>query len=378
MKNAPSFGEFKDNYTQYNVVKNYQDAQKEAQSEIDKSLKLMEQSVNERGIYLDKDKDKFIEAMSQELQAVKKANPQIQGAMSELLDQGMDKKLGTHEAAWAKFMDVLKNTSSAAFSDITTDGLNQWNGYNAKSNSKMDQGIKAALKTLRKSAPDFYNEVSNMIKNAPDFKIRIGLAFNVNQLGDLQKDYMNRLQQQVGMFSKDYNKLSVYQPSGSEDISEWKQRMQQAFSKNNGEINDLSGKPSEISKRNVKDLKEKNRLIAEALSLFGLSSESDKELAKQNRQRDAEFKKQVSAEAQAIKNEIDLIDKLSSNYDKLTKAGMSNAEAVKFLSKEYVNSIGNIDKVLGKFGIPKFDIKQFVGSDASGQLNYLENLRDVS
>ena len=56
---------------------------------------------------------------------------------------------------------------------------------------------------------------------------------------------------------------------------------------------------------------------------------------------------------------------------------MSNAEAVKFLSKEYVNSIGNIDKVLGKFGIPKFDIKQFVGSDASGQLNYLEKLRNV-
>ena len=46
-------------------------------------------------------------------------------------------------------MDVLKNTSSAAFSDITTDGLEQWNGYNSKSNKKMDQGIKAALKTLQ-------------------------------------------------------------------------------------------------------------------------------------------------------------------------------------------------------------------------------------
>ena len=157
--------------------------------------------------------------MSQELQAVKKANPQIQGAMAELLDQGMDKKLGTHEAAWAKFMDVLKNTSYAAFSDITTDGLNQWNGYNAKYNSKMDQGIKAALKTLQRSSPDFYNEVYKIIQNAPDFKIRIGLAFNINQLGDLQKDYMNRLQQQIGLFSKDYNKLSAYQPSGSGTIS---------------------------------------------------------------------------------------------------------------------------------------------------------------
>ena len=108
-----------------------------------------------------------------------------------------------------------------------------------------------------------------------------------------------------------------------------------------------------------------------------MSAESDKNLAKQQKQRNAAYKKQLSEEAQAIKNEIDLIDKLSSNYDKLTQKGMQNGEAVKLLSKEYQSSIGGIDKVLGKYGIPKFDIKQFVGNDASGQLNYLEKLRDT-
>ena len=107
------------------------------------------------------------------------------------------------------------------------------------------------------------------------------------------------------------------------------------------------------------------------------SEQERKKKGAEERKAIAQREKALTTEAQAIKNEIDLIDKLSSNYDKLTKAGMSNAEAVKFLSKEYVNSIGNIDKVLGKFGIPKFDIKQFVGSDASGQLTYLEKLRDV-
>ena len=375
-KNAPSFSDYTTGGYGLDVV-NLEKTRNDAQEEIDKSLKLMEQSVNERGIYLDKDKNKFIEAMSQEVAAVKKAHPEIQGAMAELLDKGLDQKLGTHEAAWSKFMDVLKNTSSAAFSDITTDGLEQWNGYNSKSNKKMDQGIKAALKTLQKSSPDFYNEVYRIIQNAPDFKIRIGLAFNISQMGDLQKDYMNRLQQQVGMFSKDYNKLTVYQPSGSENLSDWQKTMQSTIKKNQEEINVRSKKLTPIAQKEISDLKEENRLRAEALKIFGLSAESDKDLAKQQKQRNAAYKKQLSEEAQAIKNEIDLIDKLSSNYDKLTKAGMSNAEAVKFLSKEYVNSIGNIDKVLGKFGIPKFDIKQFVGSDASGQLNYLEKLRDV-
>ena len=375
-KNAPSFSDYTTGGYGLDVA-NLEKTRNEAQGEIDKSLKLMEQSVNERGIYLDKDKNKFIEAMSQEVAAVKKAHPEIQGAMAEMLDNGLDKKLGTHEAAWSKFMDVLKNTSSASFSDITTDGLEQWDGYNSKSNKKMDQGIKAALKSIQKSSPDFYNEVYRIIQNAPDFKIRIGLAFNVNQMGDFQKDFSNRLNKQVPAWSKDFGKLTVYQPNGNEDISEWKKRQQGVISKNNAIIKDLDKKPTAISKKTVSNLTEENRLIAEALSLFGLSAESDKNLAKQQKQRNTAYKKQLSEEAQAIKNEIDLIDKLSSNYDKLTQKGMQNGEAVKLLSKEYQSSIGGIDKVLGKYGIPKFDIKQFVGNDASGQLNYLEKLRDT-
>jgi hypothetical protein len=119
------------------------------------------------------------------------------------------------------------------------------------------------------------------------------------------------------------------------------------------------------------------RAGADMSALDKKSEQERKNKEAEERKARAQREKELTKEAQAIKNEIDLIDKLSSNYDKLTKAGMSNAEAVKFLSKEYVNSIGNIDKVLGKYGIPKFDIKQFVGSDASGQLNYLEKLRDV-
>ena len=68
----------------------------------------------------------------------------------------------------------------------------------------------------------------------------------------------------------------------------------------------------------------------------------------------------MSEEAQAIKNEIDLIDKLSTNYEKLTGAGMSKETAISFLAKEYKRSIGDINDVLTKYKLPKFDVSTYI------------------
>src|SRR5574344_1108208 len=349
----------------------------EAESEIDKSARLIEKTLNEQGIFIDTNRDKFVEGLGQIKQQILKAHPEIQGAMLDLFNQRLDFNFGSHEAAWDKFMQVLKNTSANSFSDMTSDALDKWTGYNAKSNDKMDQGIKSALEIIRKSSPEFYSEVYKIIQNAPDFKLRIGISFGVNQLADLQKDYMDRVQAQIGMVSKDYNKLLQYKPSGNEDLSAWSKEQQQAIKKNTEEINVRSKKITPIAQKEITDLKEENRLRIESLKLFGLNAESDKDLTKEQNKGNASQKKALSEEAQAIKNEIDLIDKLSSNYDKLTTAGMSSTDAISLLNGEYKNSIGSINSVLGKYKLPKFNIEDFAGKDISGQLAYLEKLRDT-
>ena len=163
---------------------------------------------------------------------------------------------------------------------------------------------------------------------------------------------MNRLQSQIGMVSKDYNKLLQYKPSGDEDLSAWAKTQQDAIKKNTEEINVRRKKITPIAQKEITDLKEENRLRTESLKLFGLNAESDADLNKdRNKYNDAQ-KKALSEEAQAIKNEIDLIDKLSSNYDKLTKAGMSSTDAISLLNNEYKNSISAINSVLGKYKLP--------------------------
>ena len=349
----------------------------EAESEIDKSAKLIEKTLNEQGIFLDKNRDKFIEGLGQIKQQILKAHPEIQGAMLDLFNQRLDFNFSSHEAAWDKFMQVLKNTSANSFSDMTTDALNQWTGYNAKSNDKMNQGIKSALEIIRKSSPEFYSEVYKIIQNAPDFKLRIGLSFGVNPLADLQKDYMDRVQSQIGMVSKDYNKLLQYKPSGDEDLSAWAKTQQAAIKKNTDEIDVRSKKITPIAQKEITDLKEENRLRTESLKLFGLNAKSDADINKDRNKYNAAQKKALSEEAQAIKNEIDLIDKLSSNYNKLTKAGMSSTDAISLLNNEYKNSISAINSVLGKYKLPDFNVKEFAGKDVSGQLDYLEKLRNA-
>ena len=99
---------------------------------------------------------------------------------------------------------------------------------------------------------------------------------------------------------------------------------------------------------------------------------------KQSRAKKERIKAEKDAESElskSVKNEISLIEELNSSYDRLTKAGKSSADATALLSKEYSKSIGSINAVLAKNKLPIFNIGDFTGKDAKGQLDYLEELR---
>lgn len=90
-----------------------------------------------------------------------------------------------------------------------------------------------------------------------------------------------------------------------------------------------------------------------------------------------EATKEQSKLAKAISDEISLIDKLSSNFDKLTKAGMSNKDAIKLLGKEYGNTIESINRVLKANGLKELTIDAFAGKDVSQVLELLKTQRSM-
>lgn len=95
------------------------------------------------------------------------------------------------------------------------------------------------------------------------------------------------------------------------------------------------------------------------------------------KEREKEAKKRLEEESKAIKEEIDLIGNLAGNYEKLAKAGISREDALAKIKDLYKKSIGDIRNELKKYNLPIFDINEYMGRDVSGQLDYLNKLRDA-
>ena len=383
----PSFGEIisGDNaiFNTYSVVKDYSSTYKEAQSEITKTYDLITTTINGQGIYLDKNRDQFIESFGQIKAQILKDSPQIKGAMLDMLNVEFDKKLGTHEDAWNKLMQALRSTSKGALSEITSDALDQWKGYDSKSSDALNKILKTGLDKVKKDMPTYYDEIYKMVQNASQLKIQIGIGFNINSGSDFQKEFQDRLFSSLNgatmpldKYQAESSKYSALKPSGTEDFTEWTATRQNARKKaieeNKKFTTDYEKTKSSWAKKNIDDNNAIIQSNEQVLDMFHQSYESEKDLSKEQKARDAARKKGLNEQADAIKNEIGLIDKLSSNYDKLTKEGLSSKDSVAFLSDEYKSLIVNINKVMTKNHLPTFKIEDFAGKDISQVLAKLE------
>lgn len=74
--------------------------------------------------------------------------------------------------------------------------------------------------------------------------------------------------------------------------------------------------------------------------------------------------KQAETELQkALKDELQLLDKVRSQYKKLTDAGVDGTTALNMVTNQFTNSIQRINNILGRNGLPLFNIKAFAGTD---------------
>lgn len=124
-----------------------------------------------------------------------------------------------------------------------------------------------------------------------------------------------------------------------------------------------------------KDLVDLRKREAELYALDAKSKQDAKSArqaeASARRHRAAAAREQREAETElqrAFKDELQLIDKARSQYNKLTKAGMGRATAIQMVTDQFSNSIRQINSVLGKNGLPLFDVKTFAGTDNPNDL----------
>lgn len=345
---------------------------KEAQKEFLQELDVTANSINNFiRAYNITDPLQINEILERVRSQIKAKNPQIKGEVAKIFDISLDQKMSEltngavdrNASLWNMFMERLKHNSSSAFQDINDD----WIKNNEALSSEQQAAVDANLQYFKDSMPYAYQAVSEMVADASKLKIHIGIAFNVQQLSDFQKEVNQRIGNSVN--GLDYGG-GAFLPTNNDNLSSWVKTQQQAI-KSLGEENkkyaldDTQWSKDKIAANNREIQQRKN-----LLDLFHQQYAEEKKSSKSGGNRKTE-----DVVAEALKQELQLIREMQSNYDKLRKSGVSNMDAIDLASKGYEATIIRINQVLSKFGIDKFNAANFAGKDVRSLLQSLEEQR---
>lgn len=301
---------------------------------------------------------------------IKAKNPEIKGEAAKIFDISLDQKMAEltngavdrNASLWNMFMERLKHNSSSAFQDINDD----WIKSNEALSSEQQAAVDANLQYFKDSMPYAYQAVSDMVADASKLKIHIGIAFNVQQLSDFQKEVNQRIGNSVGAL--DFGG-GAFLPTNNDNLSSWVKTQQQAIKSLGEENKKYALDDTQWSKDKIAA---NNREIQQRKNLLDLFHQ---QYAEEKKGRKGGNRNPEDVVAEALKQELQLIRKMQSNYDKLRKSGVSNMDAIDLASKGYEATIIRINQVLSKFGIDKFNAANFAGKDVRSLLQSLEEQR---
>lgn len=301
---------------------------------------------------------------------IKAKNPEIKGEAAKIFDISLDQKMyeltngavDRNASLWNMFMERLKHNSSSAFQDINDD----WIKSNEALSSEQQAAVDANLQYFKDSMPYAYQAVSDMVSDASKLKIHIGIAFNVQQLSDFQKEVNERIGNAPKML--DFGG-GAFLPTNNDNLSSWVKTQQQAIKSLREENKKYALDDTQWSKEKIaandREIQQRKNL----LDLFHQQYADEKKVRKGGN------RKTEDVVAEALKQELQLIREMQSNYEKLRKSGVSNMDAIDIASKGYEATIIRINQVLSKFGINKFNAANFAGKDVRSLLQSLEEQR---
>lgn len=301
---------------------------------------------------------------------IKAKNPEIKGEAAKIFDISLDQKMSEltngavdrNASLWNMFMERLKHNSSSAFQDINDD----WIKSNEALSSEQQAAVDANLQYFKDSMPYAYQAVSDMVADASQLKIHIGIAFNVQQLSDFQKEVNQRIGNSVGPI--DFGG-GAFLPTNNDNLSSWVKTQQQAIKSLGEENKKYALDDTQWSKEKIAA---NDREIQQRKNLLDLFHQ---QYSEEKKGRKGGNRKPEDVVAEALKQELQLIREMQSNYDKLRKSGVSNMDAIDLASKGYEATIIRINQVLSKFGIDKFNAANFAGKDVRSLLQSLEEQR---
>lgn len=316
---------------------------------------------------------------------IKARNPEIKGELAHIFDIGLDQKMAqltnnaidSNTSLWNIFMERLRHNSSSAFQDITDDWVND----KQKTLSKAQQeAVDKNLEYFKNSMPYAYDAVAQMVKDASQLKIHIGITFGSGGLSDFQKEVQKRISQAPSMMDFGSNALL---PTNQQDLTKWADARRNDIKKLQAENKVYEQDNTAWAKEHIKNNNTQINQNKNLLDLFHQSHQTQKEINAENRKNAAAQRKAAAAQkhekdevATAIRDELSIVKEIQSNYDKLRKSGVANTDAINMASQGYETTLLRINNVLQKFGINKFNASDFAGKNVKQLLDTLTKQRD--
>lgn len=141
---------------------------------------------------------------------------------------------------------------------------------------------------------------------------------------------------------------------------------------NNIPAKSLTGEQQEEAKNLLKELIQAQNDYNDAIAKGGHASKQSKASAKTSANARKTAEQEIS---EALKEELAIIKDMQSNYEKLTKAGVDSTTALNVSTQGYEATLKKVNNTLAKYGISKFNAKDFVGKDVNDLLAKLEKQR---
>jgi len=215
-----------------------------------------------------------------------------------------------------------------------------------------------------------FNELSKLVMDANTWFINIPVYFNTiwKEPSDIVEDYEKRTKKSAN--------ADIQNAKSQVEVIDMLKKKQKELQE---QIDTARRAGGLYWEQNKATLEEQNKALIDDIHSYNALTDAEEKAQKERnkKKRGGKGNKPEDAIAEALKQELSIIDEMRSSYDKLRKAGVSNMDAIDLASRGYEATIMRINNVLQKFGIDKFNASNFAGKDVRGLLKSLEQQRDA-
>lgn len=196
-----------------------------------------------------------------------------------------------------------------------------------------------------------------------DFVVYIRTVLQKPEISDVQKDFMSR----TGFLptSSQYNEYAKDAKTQVDVIN----NLKTAQKKKEEEVAAAEKAGGEYAEKNLETLKKTNEELIKMIHSYGARTDAE-EKAEKGKNKSGSKKDPV---LDALKEEIRLVEKLQGDYDKLTKSGASQEDALTTIRNAYGNTVKQLNAQLGAHGLPALTTQLITGKNPHKALQYFQD-----